>query len=159
MIVVGVDPGLAATAVVAYDTLARRIIDAATYKTPADGPRPDFAAAVSRARVQGDSVARFAADHNAGLIIAEGYEDFGGGHKRGVSNRWTTPLVCMAIACATCRPVTWQAASVVMRRYAPHKAAWASRQYGIIAGDERLTNDHTRSAACHVLAWIDGGAE
>lgn len=156
MIVIGVDPGLASTGVVVYDTQRRAFVDARTFTTPADGPRPDFAAAVSRAITQALDVAEVAIGWRAGLIVAEGYEDFGGGHKRGVTNRWTTPLVCMAIACSTDVPVEWQKASVVMRRYGAHKQAWAAGQ-SLVRGDELLTNDHTRSAAAHVLAWADEG--
>jgi hypothetical protein len=46
-------------------------------------------------------------------------------------------------------------ASLVMTHYAGYKQMWAAGQKGIIPGDELVTNDHERSAACHASAYIN----
>ena len=161
MIIVGIDPGLANTAVTALED--GRFILAKTIKTPADG-KPQFPEVMAR----GMSIARQVEQAIKPLpimdvtVAIEGYEDFGGGHlqsRKGkpIPNRWTTPAVCALIGMRlemAGYKVVWQRPSVVMRQYAPYKQQWEAKR-SIVPGDELLTNDHLRSAGCHALAWSD----
>ncbi len=160
-IVVGIDPGLESTALVVFTD--GRITDACTFTTKARGPRPDFASVIERGSSQAQRVVEALSEiEHVDAVAIEEYEDFGGGHLRTRNNkpiplRWTTPAVCALIGAqvdALGYAVTWQRPSLVMAHYREYKARWAAKQFGIVPGDELLTNDHTRSAACHALAWI-----
>ncbi len=160
--VVGIDPGLANTAVVVLED--GRVTVSKTIATKGEGPRPSFESVMAR----GLYIAREVADTcdplwNVTAVAIEGYEDFGGGHLRTregkpIPNRWTTPAVCALLGQTLISrnyPVVWQRASVVMRQYGPYKAAWRKGQRGVVPGDSLVTNDHERSALCHALAWMD----
>jgi len=147
-----VDPGIAAMGVLLMD--GQRIIEARTYRTKADGPRPQFVTTLERAHRQALRVQIAAEEWGASVVVLEGYEDFGGQHKRGVRNRWMTPLLLGMIAALVDRPCVWQDAGAVLTAYGQHKRMWAAGQTGIIAGDDLLGNDHERSAACHALAYL-----
>jgi hypothetical protein len=160
MKVVGIDPGLANTGIVVIED--GRVVFAITLTTKGAG-KPDFASVMERGTLIGKQV-REELSLMTGItaVAIEGYEDFGGGHLRNrdgkpIPNRWTTPAVCALIgvyvSLAGCEP-TWQKASTVMGDYRAYKALWAQGR-SIIPGDEKLTNEHLRSAACHALAWID----
>jgi hypothetical protein len=156
------DPGLANTAVIAYDERTRTIVAAKTFTTPSDGPTPDFAAAITRARLQAARVVTFALNNDCTVLVAEAYEDIPG-PQRGAKHRWTTPLVCMAIAdvaiplerAPMSLALAWQSPKTVMTQYRSHKATWAAKRFGLVKGDTLLSNDHLRSAGCHLLAWTD----
>jgi len=147
------DPGLANTAVIAYDERTRTIVAAKTFTTPADGPTPDFADALKRAELQAARVLAFMALHDCTLLVAEKYEDIPG-PQRGAKHRWTTPLV-LAKLDSRCDGIVWQSPKTVMTRYRSHKATWAAKRFGLVKGDTLLQNDHLRSAGCHLLAWED----
>lgn len=161
-IVVGIDPGLANTAIVVV--VDGHITGARTVTTKGSGT-PDFPTVMERGSRICAEVERVMADlWNVEAVAIEGYEDFGGGHLRNrngrpIPNRWTTPAVCALIGArlgSLGYTVVWQRPSVVMARYAAHKRFWADGKSGLVSGDERLTNDHLRSAAAHALAYIDG---
>ncbi len=147
-----VDPGIAEMGVLFMD--GQRIADAHTYKTPASGPRPQFVPTVERAHIQALRLCSAAQEWGASVVVLEGYEDFGGQHKRGVRNRWMTPLLLGMIAAMVDRPCVWQDAGAVLTAYGQHKRMWAAGQTGILVGDGKLGNDHERSAACHALAYL-----
>ena len=147
-----VDPGIAEMGVLRMDRA--RIIEARTYKTPAAGPRPEFVPVLDRARIQALRVQSEADEWGAVVVVIEAYEDFGGHHKRGVRNRWMTPLLLGMLAVLVEQPCVWQDAGAVLTAYGQHKRMWAAGQTGIIAGDDLLGNDHERSAACHALAYL-----
>lgn len=132
----------------------QRIIEARTYRTKADGPRPQFVTTLERAHRQALRVQIAAEEWGASVVVLEGYEDFGGQHKRGVRNRWMTPLLLGMIAALVDRPCVWQDAGEVLTAYGQHKRMWAAGQTGILVGDGKLSNDHERSAACHALAFL-----
>ncbi|MEN6431065.1 MAG: hypothetical protein ABFC80_09545 [Coriobacteriales bacterium] len=145
------DPGIADTGVIAYDTASRAIVDAATFRTSASGPRPGFEATLARASGQVDRVLEFMRDNGCEMLVAEGYEDIQG-PQRGAKHRWTTPLM-LGILSERCGSVVWQSPVMVMTSYRDHKAAWKAGFHNIVEGDEMLTNDHLRSCGCHLLAW------
>lgn len=147
------DPGLANTAVIAYDERARVIVAAATFTTPADGPTPGFAEALERAETQAARVADFMDEHRCTLLVAEAYEDIPG-PQRGAKHRWSTPLVCSKLD-SRCDDIEWQSPRLVMTRYREHVATWKAHRFGIVKGDTLLTNPHLRSAGAHLLAWED----
>lgn len=162
MIIVGIDPGLANTALVAMED--DRFSKVATITTEGHG-KPDFAGVMQRGTVIANQVCNLLRDLGSDdlTVAIESYEDFGGGHLRTrdgkpIPNRWTTPAVCALIGThieAAGFRVVWQRPSTVMTQYGAFKRRWAAKQFGLVPGDERLTNDHLRSAACHALAYRD----
>lgn len=161
-IVIGIDPGLADTGMVA--TAGLRIVDVGHITTKGRGGDPTFADVMARgsavaleARVFVEEIAvAFESDHPP-VIVIEGYEDFGGRHLRGARNRWTTPAVAALLYAGIvgCGEVVWQSPGVVMADYGYAKRFWKAKQRGLLEGEDRLTNDHLRSAGAHVLAYLD----
>lgn len=166
-LIVGIDPGLANTAMVAIEN--GRIVLSRTITTKGAG-KPTFETVMQRGTTIADKLLElFDPLRNVTVVPIEGYEDFGGGYlrkrkKKGgeaerlVPNRWTTPAVCALIGAKLSSrgyTVVWQSPRLVMTRYAAYKSAWATGRTGLFPGDELITNDHERSAACHALAWID----
>jgi hypothetical protein len=90
-------------------------------------------------------------------IVIEAYEDFGGGHLREAHSRYFTPFLLGYVAARTPHRVHihWQAASVVLRATRAYREHWEAGRRGLVPGDELLTNEHLRSAACHGL-HLDG---
>ncbi len=161
--IAAIDVGLADTAIVVFED--GRFTDAHTITTKADGRRPTFPAVFKRGQEIARRVSRFLAKVPAIKTVAiEGYEDYGGGvHKRArsgalIPNRWTTPAVGVLIGDQVERDglsVEWQPPGVVLTAYHEHKARWRAGAVGLVPGDELLTNDHLRSAACHALWYHD----
>ncbi|MDA3936945.1 MAG: hypothetical protein PF636_08870 [Actinomycetota bacterium] len=158
-----IDPGLANTAVLTVDD--GRITSSQTWTTKAHGPKPTFAEVMERGNLLADRLFELLTmpENREATVVIEAYEDFGGGHLRirkgkPIPNRWTTPVICALLGntAETClNDVVWQLASLVMTHYAGYKQMWAAGQKGIIPGDELVTNDHERSAACHAIAYIN----
>ena len=146
------DPGIAEMGVLRMED--GRIVAARTYKTPTAGPHPLFEETLERAAIQAGRVKSEADEWGAAVVVLEAYEDFGGRYKRGVRNRWMTPLLLGMIAVTVEQPCVWQGAGAVLTAYGPHKRMWAAGHTGIIEGDELLGTDHERSAACHALAYL-----
>ncbi len=159
MMWLAVDPGMADMGVLVLD--GRAIIAARTLKTTGDGPVPSFDAALDRAAEQAHALVSIATEHGVGLVVCEGYQDFGGGHKRGVKHRWTTPLVLMAIHLLMPAGVklVWQPPATVLTCYREHMAAWKAGVRGMLPGDAVVTNAHLRSAGSHALAYLDREGE
>lgn len=147
-----VDPGINSMGVLRMDD--GTIVTATTFTTASEGPVPDWAGTLKRAERQVASLEAEVLDHRPAFIVAEAYEDFGGQYKRGVRNRWMTPVLLGMMAATFGELLVWQPAGAVLTRYGPHKRAWAEGRTGLLPGDELLTNDHTRSAACHALAYL-----
>lgn len=165
-IVVGIDVGLAKTAIVVLQD--GRFVYAGTITTKSASRRPTFAGVMKRGHDVAQRAFGFLAIKytSRDMIVAiEGYEDIGGAtYKRSktsnalVPNRWTTPVVCALIGERLEREgftVVWQSPSVVMSAYRQQKAFWGAKKRGLVPGDELLTNDHLRSAACHALYYRD----
>jgi hypothetical protein len=164
-VIVGIDPGLAKTAVVVLR--GGEFIRAKTFTTTGDTGKPNFPSVMERGSTIAAGVTD-ALDHMCWNVVAvaiESYEDFGGGHLRKskksnapIPNRWTTPAVCALLGYRLEMlgyNVVWQRPSLVMAHYREYKARWAAGVTGIVPGDQLLTNDHLRSAACHALAYAD----
>ena len=135
------------------------ITNAMTFTTPADGPVPSWASTLERCGVQVQRLMDVVRCWQPDVLVLEAYEDFGGQHKRGVRNRWMTPvLLGMIVQALEGAEVTvvWQGAGDVMTAYRAHKASWAKGIAGIMPGDNLLGNDHERSAACHAMAYLAG---
>ena len=155
------DPGLADAAIIAYDETTFTITAVETFTTPANGSTPRFEDVIERARLQASRIVRFTLNHGCTRLVCESYQDIPG-PQRGAKHRWTTPMVCMAIA-DRIQPFTepgvahvileWQSPKDVMTRYRAHKETWKAKRFGIVTGDKLLTNDHLRSAGAHLLAW------
>lgn len=155
-----VDPGLANTAVIVGDK--HGIVAAKTFTTPGEGQRVDFGMAVARAKLQADRVRHWLdewEDGNGDIIQGVVCEAFGDipGKLRNVPNRWSTPMVCMAIA-DRLPVISWQDPEVVMTAGRRYKLEWKAKRFGLVPGDNLLTNDHLRSCGCHLVWWAGGGA-
>ena len=158
MLLLAVDPGLANTGLTLFEN--RRIVDARTLKTTADGPRPGFAACVERSESLCAQLRIYRAEiGEVATLVAEAYADIPG-RLRAVRNRWTTPLA-IGLMVPALRDFTvdgriiWQDPSVVMTQYAQHVRMWELGQRGLIAGDACLRNEHQRSAAAHGMFYLD----
>lgn len=149
--VLAIDPGLANTGVVLWDGQA--IVDSMTITTKGAGGRPDFDTTVRRAQDVGSSIEALVVGHQPQVVVMEAYMDFGGGHKRAVSYRWTTPLLMgYLIASLEAFPglrMVYQEPTILGLYRAP-MARWAKGQGGYLPGDDRLRNEHLRSAAAHL---------
>jgi hypothetical protein len=151
-----VDPGLANTGVVLFD--GRHIADAWTLRTKANGARPDFAHSVTRGlSITGDLRDLHEQIGDVDVCVAESFRDIPG-HLRDAANRWTTPLLIGLLTPALidfAPTLVWQDPERVMRAYSQAVRLWELGQHGLVAGDERLRNEHVRSAAAHGLAYLD----
>ena len=153
-VILAVDPGVAATGVVLL--VGGRITEAHTFRTK----RVDdsFSDVLRRVNDQCDQVELLAADqYRSELHIAiESYEDFGP-HLRGAKNRWMTPMLLplLEIDLRGYGAVYWQSPKTVLTATRTYRAHWESGRRGLVPGDERLTNEHLRSAACHAV-YLDG---
>lgn len=151
-----IDPGLANTGVLLYDGNARRVVFTDTVRTHAtDGTMTE---ALARCAHVSGIIGALAVNQAVGVVVIESYRDIPG-HLRGVRNRWMTPLLLGWLARSLSGlgfDIVWQDPERVMRTHADHMAAWKRKQYGIIGGDELLTNEHLRSAGAHLLAYLSG---
>ena len=154
-IIVGIDPGLANTGIVALDE-RERVVLATTIHSAGEG-QPEFSGVMERGMAVASGVVEALQPlENVERVAIEGYEDFGP-HLRGARNRWTTPAVAALIGSKVASAgytVEWQSPSAVMRAYSAHKRMWEQKRT-VIEGDDALTNDHLRSAAAHAL-WASG---
>lgn len=150
MILMASDPGLANSAFVTF--MDGVIVESQTFTTKADGRKVDFVKALARARVQADAFQQLLLKTGPDHVVIEGYEDFGGGYKRTVKDRWTTPLVLARFDQVLDDRdvfVHWQLPSVVLGQLGGYKHHWAAGRTGLFPGDHLVTNDHERSAAVH----------
>lgn len=151
-LVVGIDPGIANTAVV----LLRkgRLDGAQTFKTAPEGGG-GFGDTLRRAWAQTHAVEQYLdALYREELHVAvESYEDFGP-HLRGARNRWMTPMLLplldMGIRIRGAS-VYWQSPREVLTATRAYRDHWKAGRRGLVPGDECLTNEHLRSAASHAL--------
>lgn len=158
-LILAIDPGLANTGVVLLGK--QMIYAAATLKTSRDHSVPEFEDAVSRSDDLAQQLRRFMALHApAGVSVAvvESYRDFGGGHKRGVKGRWTTPLA-IGLLIPDIRllsdEIVFQDPAEVMCAGRDYIALWKARK-SVWPGDRNLTNEHLRSAAAHGIYYLGG---
>lgn len=157
--ILAVDPGLANTGLVLFE--GRRIAATRTIVSPAQGARPDFATSVVRAeRNAAELRASIAAIAPVDVVVVETYVDIPGRLKTAVQNRWTTPLAIGLMVpvlrdATESHEIVWQDAAVVMTQYAQHVRVWAIGQRGLVVGDDKLKNEHQRSAAAHGLFYLD----
>lgn len=150
MILLASDPGLANSAFVLF--VCGEIVKAQTFTTKGSGPTVDFVLALQRAKEQATSFDHILAETWPDHVAIEGYEDFKGGYKRNVKNRWTTSLVLARFDAVLEDKdvfVHWQMPSVVLTQLGQYKRMWASGRTGLFPGDHLLKNDHERSAAIH----------
>lgn len=156
--VLGIDPGTANTALVIVQDGAIRA--AVNIRTKPSELR-DFADLVRRSKEVGSSITTLASDTPAGSVtvaVMESYKDFGGGHKRGVKNRHMTSHTMAYIQQALDDvgiPVIYQDPDVMKKAYKAYLDAWNSGTFGLVQGDEMLTNAHRRDAAVHALYYLD----
>ena len=154
MKILSVDPGLADAAATGFH--GQEIVEHWSWTTQSSGPRPSFSNVVCRAQYMADQFRAAVESFHPDQVAIEGYGDFGGGVKRTVSLRWTTPLVvgCLSMVLRD-HPdikVFYQPPEVVLPAYAQARGMWKARKFGLIVpGDERLTNEHLRSAGAHGL--------
>lgn len=150
--VLAVDPGVAATGVVLV--CGGRITEVHTWTTkPASIDR--WRDLQARAGLQALRIL----DHLEALpggahVVIEAFEDFGGGHLREAHSRYYTPFLLGYVAARVVQhPIHlhWQAASVVLRATRAYREHWEAGRRGLVPGDELLTNEHLRSAACHAV--------
>lgn len=156
MRVIALDPGLANTGAVFSDH--GEIVRAETWTTPSGGSHAvDFADCLKRVRVLEAALRAALFNFRPDVVVIESYRDFGGGHKREVANRWTTPLLlgyflAFLLGCGV--TVVFQDPATVMAATASTRTLWKSKGTGIIHGEKMLTNDHLRSAGGHLLYYL-----
>lgn len=154
-VILAIDPGLANTGIVLLDDSA--ILDAWTLRTKRDPAVPEFEDAVCRSQTIARGLRQIAAAHlpeGVPVAVVESYKDIPG-HLRGARRRWTTPL-CIGILipaiCEIAEALVWQDPETVMCASKAHLGYWAAKK-SIHPGDERLTNEHLRSAGAHGLYY------
>lgn len=154
MIVCGIDPGVADLGAVALED--GRLTWTHHHHTKAQGE--EVADVLPRARAQVGALDRAFADffYPRGLgmedIIwaVEGWEDFGGGHKREARRRHYTPIMIALLSAWIEVPVHWQKPSKVKREMNTYLHMWRQKR-SVVPGDEALTNEHLRDAAAHAV--------
>lgn len=152
-IVAAIDPGLANCGVLIWD--GRRIIAARTFTSGGDGYRTDFDLAYQRSRATADDVAEYLLAYHVERAVVEKYRDIPGDLRK-ARNRWTTPLaigVLLSRIDVDGRTIIFQDPEYVMTAYSQAKSLWKAGRHGILPGDELITNDHLRSAGCHLLSY------
>lgn len=158
MRLLAIDPGLANTGMVLFVDGA--IVDAQTITTKGAGRKTEFNAALHRCAticaIVSDAIERMDPD----MIVVELYKDIPG-HLRKAANRWTTPMLIGYLHARVLDAileahvdVVYQDPEQVMTAYREVVGMWAAGRRGIWPGDERLTNEHLRSAAAHAVHRI-----
>lgn len=151
-LVVGIDPGIANTGVV---LLRMGRLELARSFTTAPGDDLPFCDVLRRAWEQTNAVEQLLDTlYREDLHVAvESYEDFGP-HLRGAKNRWMTPMLLplldIGIRGLGAR-IYWQSPREVLTATKGYREHWKSGRRGLVLGDECLTNEHLRSAACHAV--------
>lgn len=153
-----IDPGLANTGVVLFVDGAVHAVQ--TIRTEGDGHKTDFCKALERASSIAADLSLAIERARPDEIVCELYRDIPGALRR-AANRWTTPLVIGYLHAAVFEdwrvsgiPTHYQDPETVMTLYRDHVRMWEAKRRGLVAGDQYLTNEHLRSAACHGLYRI-----
>ena len=148
-----IDPGLANTGLVAF--VDGKIVEARTIRTTGNAKHDAYEATIARVEDIEAQVADFARLFAPDVTAIESYVDLPswGDNKRNATLRWTTPLVVYAVARVAVGQVVWQTSAVVLTQYAEYLKRWQAG-FSFVPGDELLTNEHTRAAACHGLHAI-----
>lgn len=151
------DPGLANTGAVFWD--GQKIVRVETWKTDSGGVyKVEFLPAYARVHDQCRKLIAALDEFAPEEVVMETYGDFGGQVKRGVANRWTTPLLIGFMACVVetktgVEPI-WQDPTAILSPTKGIREHWKAHGTGFLPGDEKLTNDHLRSAGAHLLVRL-----
>jgi hypothetical protein len=155
MRVVGIDPGLSATGLVLVDgTRAKpRVLAVRTYPT---GPSERFEQLIERSRWLSRLCVQFCEDEHPDVVVVESFEDIA--PLRGAKHRYYTPILIGVLdtylTLAGFEPV-YQSPRI-KGPWKDYKRVWAGKmKQTIIPGDSALTNDHTRDACIHALAYME----
>ena len=160
--VIAIDPGTVNTGLVYMDE--RRIIDARTvHFNGAVGS--DNVAMAKRARIIWEEINAWMMDRPHDVVVIEGYKRYAG-IKVAASTLHQTPWLCgvlidnlithgeayeVQLSCDVLRGGARGSMQPIMQELAAHK-----NMRFIYEGQERLTNEHLRSAFCHGLYYLRG---
>jgi hypothetical protein len=162
MRILGIDPGLAHTGLVALEN--GRIVNAAAINTRASGSKPMMGSIIKRGtyiKTQVSDLLEQAeiAQKRFDAVVIEDYKDYGGGYKRQAVLRYTTTPIIVFIWQA-CKEHGYEPAfqdpQFVLSTYSDQINLWNKGSYGFYPGDKQfITSAHKASAAAHAIYYYN----